>query len=103
MDNAVGPVLRMAGDDVELIVRAIEDDNPGHLIEVVDSGAYVRIQANGFLRVSVESLKRHLGAGFELRQLESIMSAFAGRINTTSDEITWQYKTSGEAAANAAH
>lgn len=102
MDNAVGPVLRMAGDDVELIVRAIEDDNPGHLIEVVDSGAYVRIQASSFMRVSSESLKRHLGPGFELRQVESIMSAFAGRINTTSSEITWQYQTKS-AAPSAGH
>ena len=102
MDNAVGPVLRMAGDDVDLVVRAIEDDNPGHLIEVIDSGAYVRIQASGFLRVSEVSLKRHLGSGYELRQLEAIMAAFAGRIKTTSDEITWQLQVR-DGAAVAAH
>ncbi len=102
MDNAVGPVLRMAGDDVDLVVRAIEDDNPGHLIEVIDSGAYVRIQASGFLRVSEASLKRHLGSGYELRQLEAIMAAFAGRIKTTSDEITWQLQVR-DGAAVAAH
>lgn len=97
MENAVGPVLRMAGDDIELIVRAIEDDNPGHLIEVIDKGAYVRIQISSFMRLSSESLRRHLGPGFELRQVESIMAGFAGRIKTTSDEITWQYQTTSVA------
>ena len=61
-----------------------------------------RVQASGFLRVSEASLKRHLGSGYELRQLEAIMAAFAGRIKTTSDEITWQLKVRDGTAA-AAH
>ncbi|TCK26759.1 MmoB/DmpM family protein [Pseudonocardia endophytica] len=88
MDNPVGPVLRM-GDDVELVVAAIEDDNPDREIEVIDRGAYVRVQASGHLRVTAVSLKRHLGEAFEIRSLEGMLSSFSGRINTSSDAIEW--------------
>jgi toluene monooxygenase system protein D len=87
VEDAVGPVLRMC-DEVESVIRAIQDDNPPDL-EIVDRGAYVRVQRRGFLRVTRGSLERHLGAGFHMSRLESIMSAFAGRIRTSSDEIVW--------------
>jgi len=92
MEDAVGPVLRMC-DEVDLVIRAIEDDNPADSVEIVDRGAYVRVQRPGFLRVTRASLERHLGAGFQMSQLESIMSAFAGRSRTSSDEVVWHLQT----------
>ena len=91
MDKAVGPILRMS-DDVDAIVAAIEDDNPGKEIEVVDRGAYTRISGAGELRVTRESIERHIGRTFEMRQLEGLMSAFAGRIDMTSEEAVWRLK-----------
>ena len=91
MKNAVGPVLRMS-DDIDAIIAAIEDDNPGTEIEVIDRGAYVRIQAEQRMKVTRASIERHIGRTFERRQLEPMMSAFAGRIETTSDAILWSYK-----------
>jgi toluene monooxygenase system protein D len=88
MDNAVGPILRTS-DEVDLVVAAIEDDNPDREIEVIDHGSYVRIQAEDYLRVTGESLKRYLGSDFETHSLEEMLTAFAGRINTTSDMIEW--------------
>ena len=93
MEDAVGPVLRMCGE-VESVIRAIQDDNPDDL-EIVDRGAYVRVQRQGFLRVTRGSLERHLGAGFQMSRLEAIMSAFAGRIRTSSDEIVWYLQSTG--------
>jgi toluene monooxygenase system protein D len=90
MSELVGPVLRMS-DEVDGIVAAIRDDNPDKDVTVTDRGAYVRINAPGFLRVTRESVARYLGRDFQLRRLETMMSAFAGRINTKSDEITWEY------------
>jgi toluene monooxygenase system protein D len=95
MKNAVGPVLRMS-EDVEAIVAAIEEDNPGTEIEVIDRGAYVRIQAEQRMKVTRASIERHIGRTFEMRQLEPMMSAFAGRIETTSDAILWSYKQEEE-------
>ncbi len=51
MKNAVGPVLRMS-EDIEAILAAIQDDNPGTAIEVIDRGAYVRIQAEQHMKVT---------------------------------------------------
>lgn len=98
MDDAVGPVLRMC-EEVESVIRAIVEDNPGQNVDVVDSGAYVRVRARGFLRVTRASLRRHLGDGFEMRQLGALLSAFAGRIATTSDEITWTLQSGAPADA----
>jgi toluene monooxygenase system protein D len=90
MDKAVGPVLRM-GDEVEAVIRAIEEDNPDKPLEVIDRGVYIRVQAPEVLRVSRASLERHLGHDFEMRQLETMLSAFAGRITVTSEEMRWEY------------
>jgi toluene monooxygenase system protein D len=94
MKNAVGPVLRMS-EGIEAIIAAIEEDNPGTEIEIIDRGAYVRIQAQQRMKVTRASIERHIGRQFEMRQLEPMMSAFAGRIETTSDAILWSYKREG--------
>jgi len=79
-------------EDIEAILAAIEDDNPGAAIEVIDRGAYVRIQTEQHMKVTRASIERHIGRAFEMRQLEPMMSAFAGRIETTSEGILWSYK-----------
>ncbi|MGE3288588.1 MAG: MmoB/DmpM family protein [Pseudonocardia sp.] len=94
MDNPVGPILRMC-DEVELVAAAIEDDNPDREIEITDRGAYVRIHASDRLRVTAESLKRHLGESFEIRSLEAIMPSFSGRIYTSSDAVEWSLGPAG--------
>ena len=95
MKNAVGPVLRMS-EDVDAIIAAIEEDNPGTEIEVIDRGAYVRIQAQQHMKVTRASIERHIGHAFEMRQLEPMLSAFAGRIETTSEAISWSYRQKEE-------
>lgn len=92
MENAVGPVLRMC-EELERVIRAIVDDNPERPVDVVDCGAYVRVHAPDFLRLTLGSLQRHVGRTFALRQLEAIMPSFAGRIETTSDQITWSLRS----------
>jgi toluene monooxygenase system protein D len=88
MKDPVGPVLRMC-EEIDLVVQAILDDNSGHEVEVIDSGSYVRVQAPRFMRVTLASLRRHVGGSFEMCRFEAMLSAFAGQIATTSEEITW--------------
>ena len=57
MKNPVGPVLRM-GDEVEQVIAAIEDDNPDTEIEVIDRGAYVRVQGEDEITVTQQTLRR---------------------------------------------
>ena len=89
-NNLVGPVLRMV-EDVDAIVRAIEEDNPDREIEVIDRGAYVRVQADGYLRVTRATIERQVGRPYLMRELEMILSSFAGRIRTSTDDIVWQF------------
>ena len=89
MKNPVGPILRM-GDEVEQVIAAIEDDNPDSAIEVVDRGAYVRVQGEDRITVTEQTLRRYLGADYEIRSFGGIMSAFNGLVINTSDAITWQ-------------
>ena len=89
MKNPVGPILRM-GDEVEQVIAALEDDNPGTDIEVIDRGAYVRGQGEDQIIVTEQTLRRYLGADFEMASFGALMSAFSGRAITTSDAITWQ-------------
>ncbi len=94
MSKSVGPVLRMS-DDLDAIIAAIVEDNPDKEISVVDRGAYTRVSGYGELRVTRASIERNLGRDFEMRQLEGLMSAFAGRIDMTSEEVWWRLKTAG--------
>jgi toluene monooxygenase system protein D len=89
MRNPVGPVLRM-GDEVEQIIAAIEDDNPDTDIEVIDRGAYVRVQGEDEITVTQETLRGYLGADYEIRSFGSVMSAFNGKVINSSDAITWR-------------
>jgi toluene monooxygenase system protein D len=97
MRNPVGPVLRM-GDEVEPVIAAIREDNPGTEIEVVDRGAYIRVQGEDQITVTEQTLRRYLGADYEIRSFGAIMSAFSGQAVTTSDSITWQSVGQGKAA-----
>ncbi|HVZ37092.1 MAG TPA: MmoB/DmpM family protein [Polyangiaceae bacterium] len=97
MEDAVGPILCMS-DGVDLVVQAILDDNPDREVEVVDRGSYVRVQARGSLRLTRASLQRQLGSSFQMRQFEAMLSSFAGRIQTATDEITWTLSIEAERA-----
>src|SRR3978361_900359 len=98
MSKPVGPVLRMS-DDVDALVAAIVDDNPGREVTTADQGAYTRVSADGELLVTRESIERYLGRDFAMRQLEGLMSAFAGRIYMTSQEVRWRLTSEVHAEA----
>jgi toluene monooxygenase system protein D len=99
MDNPVGPILRMC-EEVEPVIDAIREDNPDVDIEVIDRGAYVRVQAENYLRVTEATLQRHLGPAFQIRSVEGMLTAFAGRIKTASDQIEWHLAVSPRGPAS---
>jgi toluene monooxygenase system protein D len=78
------------GDQIEDVIQAIRDDNPEQKIEVVDRGSYVRVQGDARVRVTQETLRHYLGADYEIRSFGTMMSSFAGRVVTSSDEIVWE-------------
>jgi toluene monooxygenase system protein D len=86
----VGPVIRGADADLaDAVIEAIEADNPGADVMVEDAGGYIRISVPQRCRLSRVSLEQALGHSFELSKLEPSLSAFAGRMKATDDEVLW--------------
>lgn len=89
--NFVGPVLRV-GDLADAVVRAIEEDNPGKQVRIVDRGDYVRIHTERKCRLTKQTLERLLGYAYDLRLLEIDMPSFSGRLTTRGEEYVWYYR-----------
>jgi toluene monooxygenase system protein D len=88
--DLVGPVIR-AGALAEAVIAAVEEDNPGHDVVVVDRDDYVRIHTSQRCRLSRASLEKHYGQRYPLSLLEIDMPAFKGRLRTRMDEYVWFY------------
>jgi len=90
--DLVGPVIR-AGHLAEAVIEAVEADNPGRDVLVLDRDDYVRIHTSGECRLTRASLERSLGQPFQLAALEIDMPSFKGRLSTRTDEYVWFYAT----------
>jgi toluene monooxygenase system protein D len=88
--DLVGPVIR-AGNLAEAVIEAVETDNPGSDVLVLDRDDYVRIHTSGRCRLTQASLERCLGQPYQLAALEIDMPAFKGRLSTRIDEYVWFY------------
>ena len=87
MSGRAGPVLH-AGPVAEAVVAAIRALNAD--VSVLNRGAYLRVSAAGRCRVTREAIEREIGATFELpRDLEAVMSSFAGRLTVDEGEAVW--------------
>jgi len=85
-NNRVGPVIR-ACDISRAIIDAAREDNPDSDIVVDDQMAYVRIYTDGELIIRRESIEEALGRPFQMSELELNLATFAGRIETTQEQV----------------
>lgn len=84
---AAGPVLE-AGPEARAVVEAIRELHPS--AEVVDRGAYLRVEVAGRCSFRREAVERRLGRPFVLPgDLERIMPSFAGRFSVSEEEAEW--------------
>lgn len=89
-EKMVGPVIRGVDTEVaDAVIEAIEADNPDSEVVVEDAGGYIRIGCPQRCLLTRASLEEALGHSFELSQLEPSLSAFAGRMKATDDEVLW--------------
>jgi toluene monooxygenase system protein D len=85
-NNRVGPVMR-AGDMCKAVIDAAHEDNPGKTIVVDDQIAYVRIHTDVELVIRRATIEEALGRPFQMAELELNLSTFAGRIETSQDQV----------------
>lgn len=97
--DLVGPVIR-AGEIAEAVIDAIEADNEGRDVLVLDRDDYIRIHTVGECRLTRASLERYLGRTYQLSALEIDMPSFKGRMRTRTDEYLWFYESARAAAAS---
>jgi hypothetical protein len=88
--DLVGPVVR-SGPLVEAVIDAVEADNPGQDVVVLDRDDYVRIHTANTCRLTQASLQRFLGRPYQLAALEIELPAFKGRLRTGTDAYVWFY------------
>lgn len=86
----VGPVIRgVEGELADAVAAAIEMDNPDAEVVVDDQGGYIRISVPDRCVLTRRSLEEQLGREFPLSNLEPALSAFAGRVKQTDDQMVW--------------
>lgn len=84
--NSVGPVLR-AGEVADAVVQAIQEDNPDKEFVIEDRIAYVRIETEDECVIRQDTLSRALGRPIQMSELEVNLTSFAGRIETSDDQV----------------
>lgn len=85
-NNRVGPVIR-ACEISRAVIEAAREDNPGREIVVDDQMAYVRISTDSELIIRRSTLEEALGRPFQMAELELNLATFAGRIETTQEQV----------------
>ena len=84
----VGPILQ-ACPRAEAILAAIREANPE--VQVVDRGAYWRVEVPARCVVTRAAIEAHAGEPFHLpSDLESVMPSFRGHFRVTEDEAAWE-------------
>ena len=88
--HLVGPIIRgFDGELVDAVAAAIERDNPEATVVVDDQGGYVRIHVARRCVLTRDTLEDELGRTFPLSELEPALASFAGRVQTTDNEMIW--------------
>jgi toluene monooxygenase system protein D len=85
-NNRVGPVIR-ACDISRAVIDAAQEDNPDRAIVVDDRLAYIRIHTDHELVLRRATLEQALGRPFQMAELELNLATFAGRIETSQEQV----------------
>ena len=87
--NGVGPVLSKCRR-ADAVVAAIRELN--ERAEIIDRGAYLRVQVPSRCTVTRQAIEKHAGEPFVFpSDLEMIMPSFKGRLSLTEDVAVWHF------------
>ena len=84
LDNSVGPVLS-AGEIADAAIEAIHQDNPDQDVIVENHVAYIRVETDTECMIRRETMEACLGRPFQMQELETVLSSFAGQIETSTE------------------
>lgn len=90
--RTAGPVLR-SSEMAQMIVDALREDNPGTELIVADHSGYIRVEGAGGLVLRRATVEQVLGRPFRMQELELIMTGFSGKIETTTEEVRWYFRS----------
>ena len=85
-NNKVGPVLS-AGEIADAAIEAIYEDNPDKDVHVENHHAYIRVETDTECIIRRETMQATLGRPFHMQELETVLSSFAGQIETSANYI----------------
>ena len=83
-NNSVGPVLS-AGEIADAAIEAIHQDNPDQDVTVENHVAYIRVETDTECVIRRETMEACLGRPFQMQELETVLSSFAGQIETSTE------------------
>ena len=79
-------IILQANEETRSIVEAIEQDNPD--AEVVHEPAMVKVQAEGNLVVSRETIEEEIGREFDMQELNINLITLSGNFDEDEDALT---------------
>ena len=82
--NKVGPVLR-AGEIATAAIDAACQDNPDKEVNIEDHHAYIRVEMENECIIRRETMEANLGRPFQMQELETVLSSFAGQIEASAE------------------
>jgi toluene monooxygenase system protein D len=85
-NNNVGPVLS-AGEIADAAIEAVYQDNPDPDIIVENHVAYIRVETDTECVIRRETMEACLGRPFQMHELETVLSSFAGQIETSTEHM----------------
>ena len=75
------------GENADAAIDAIYQDNPDKGVQVENHHAYIRVETDTECIIRRETMEATLGRSFHMHELETVLSSFAGQIETSAHHV----------------
>ncbi len=88
--NEVIPVLS-AGDIATAAIDAANQDDPDKELNIEDHHAFIRVEMENECIIRRETMGANLGRPFQMQELETVVSSFAGQIEASAEYMRFYF------------